>query len=282
MLGKKVFNDFKNYQKYELHTITRSANPDSLNHHICDLKDSNELQVIINTINPDVAINCSGITNLRLCEEDKKYAHQVHVESTSVITKCINKDCYYLHISTDSVFDGKNGEYTETDRPYPLNYYAQSKLDGDKVAMANHENTLILRVNIFGVNSPGGNSLMEWGIKNFLKKENIVGYDNVFFNPLYAGQLSKLILYLMDNRQFDIFNIGCKERYSKYLFLKEVLYLVGGDDNLLKKASYSTDGQKIKRPLNTTLNLTRLSSFYEVPLITDGIKEAIADFLKSN
>jgi dTDP-4-dehydrorhamnose reductase len=281
MLGKKVFNGLRTDGNYELYTASRNIDLNSSNHYICDLKEQDKVRNIIKEINPGIVINCSGITNLQFCEENKEYTHRVHVASTSVITKSITKDCYYLHISTDSVFDGNVGNYTEADNLHPLNYYAQSKAEGDKAALKNHQNSLILRVNIFGASSPGQNSLMEWGIKSFLKKEKIFGYDNIIFNPLYTGQLSEIILYLLSHRQYGILNVGCKEKYSKYQFLKEVQSSLAIDDNLLQRSVYTSEGQAIKRPLNTTLDLTKFSSWYDLPSIIDGIKDGIDEFKRN-
>jgi dTDP-4-dehydrorhamnose reductase len=281
MLGKKVFDKLRTDGNYELYTAARSADLNSSNHYICDLQEPGKLKDIIKEIKPAIVINCSGITNIKFCQEHKEYAQQVHTGSTSVITENIDTGCYYLHISTDSVFDGNIGNYTEEASLHPLNYYAQSKAEGDKVALKNHQRSLILRVNIYGVNSPGQNSLMEWGIKSFLKRGKIAGYDNVIFNPLYTGQLSEIILYLLNHQQYGILNVGCKEKYSKYQFLRELQSLLEVDDSLLQKSIYTADDQEIKRPLNTTLDLAKFSSFYPLPSIIDGIKEAIEEFKKN-
>ena len=80
---------------------------------------------------PDVVINSSGMTSLALCEKDNAIANFLNGEINSELID-VFKDSKFIYISTDSVFDGKKGNFIEEDETQPLNSYANSKVSGRK------------------------------------------------------------------------------------------------------------------------------------------------------
>jgi dTDP-4-dehydrorhamnose reductase len=115
-------------------------------------------------------------------------------------------------------------------------------------------NFYILRTNIYGYNSPMKNSLFEWCYKELKQGNKINGYDNMYFNPLYTGQVSSLIEEIIKKKvNFGVYNIGANNNISKYDFLKKVAMKFGFNTNLIIKIPYDQTNFDVKRPLNTTL-----------------------------
>jgi len=184
-----------------------------------------------------------------------------------------------LYISTDSVFNGEKGNYTEESTPDPLNNYGMTKYLGELAVRANNKNSLVIRTNIFGYNNPLKASLAEWAIKEFKNGNHVNGYSNVIFNAIYTKHLANIIVNLVDKDQNGVINIASKTQISKYDFLVKLANSMGQSSDIVSKAKLITNADKsMIRPLNTTLNVDRAAKFIELPTIESGITELAKDY----
>jgi dTDP-4-dehydrorhamnose reductase len=96
---------------------------------------------------PSMVINASGYTNVDKAEVEREAANAINALGPRHLAQsCSRRDIYFVHFSTDQVFDGKlDRPYREEDQTNPLNYYAQTKLEGE-VAALSYPNALVLRV----------------------------------------------------------------------------------------------------------------------------------------
>jgi len=208
----------------------------------------------------DIILHAAANVNLQECEKNPEKAHQIHVGATKTLAQMF-PNALFVYISTDSVFDGEIGNYSEGAPTNPLNIYAQSKLGGEYQVMNFCEKHYILRTNIYGTREPMGVSLFEWAYKSLMQEKLIYGYENMLFNPLSVTQLSKLIYKLIDAQiSYGIYHVGCFGSLSKYDFLLSVADTFDFDKNLIKPVLYTNQEQEIKRPINTTLNVDLLNS----------------------
>lgn len=241
-----------------------------------DIRNQQDILKLLENEKPHIIIYTAAIVNLNVCEENKELAESIHVEVPEFILQSINDDVKFVYISTDSVFDGEEGNYVETDLVNPLNYYSYSKYLGEKACL-NYKNSIIVRTNIFGFNNPLKQSLAEWAIQKLKSGERIVGFDDVIFNAIYTMDLSRI---LYDISQLDlngIINIAAKGKYSKYEFLISLALGLGFDTNLIDKGSSQDVTFPIKRPLRTYLNTTLIESMLNIPTI----KETINNFCQN-
>ena len=97
-----------------------------------DLTDHKKIEDLIESEKPELIINCAGRTDVDLIEKNPNTAIQINSIAPEIIAKnCKKNGSRLIHISTDSVFDGNKGMYTEEDLPNPRNVYAKTKLDGE-------------------------------------------------------------------------------------------------------------------------------------------------------
>lgn len=99
-----------------------------------ELNVKNDVQVkkIFEEHKPKICFHMAAETDLELCEREKQHAYEVNVVGTRNVTEeCIKHGTYLIFPSTDYVFDGEKGDYTEEDYPNPINYYALTKLLGE-------------------------------------------------------------------------------------------------------------------------------------------------------
>lgn len=283
MLGKDIVRVLKSNNYHEIYGLSRTPCNflSQENQFMGDLQDEKFLKNTLNSLCPEIIIHCAGLTSVDLCEEDHRLADNIHVKATKIMCDFCSNKRKFIYISTDSVFDGKNGNYSEDNNPNPINYYAASKLKGENEALKNPD-SLVLRTNIYGFHLNNGTSLAEWGLVNLNKGTIIKGFTDVFFNPLYTVQVAKIINRILnENNLAGILHLGCISSVSKYDFLVNLAGTFGLNTDLIKKNSLDDINFKAPRPKNTTLNVEKLKKLFNLTLhLQDGLNELKKDFLK--
>jgi len=283
MLGSAVAQEFIKYEAgYEVYGVGRSKTNQLIpgkQYYELDLLDFNELKKALNDADPDIIIHCAAEVNLDLCERDNEYANKIHRDVTSVLSSYKPAKTKLIYISTDSVFDGIDGNYSEEAQVRPLNFYASSKFNGEEAVRARQQNYLILRTNIYGFKKNKGNSLFEWIAGKLSAGETITGFDDLIFNPLYVGQLASLISDLLKVDYCGTLNAACSDFISKYQFAVDVANEFGWDASLITRGSSDQFPAKLARPKNTTLNTNKLQQIAGyVPTFKSGIKQLFTDY----
>ncbi len=274
MLGKDIVDILSEDRSLTVFPLDISASnkPNSL---MADITDRKMLSGALSKADPEVIIHCAAITNVDTCEKNRELVQKLNVDATRDIASFKPGSTRLIYISTDSVFDGKRGNYSEDDTPNPRNCYAKSKLEGEKAALSENRNTLVLRTNIYGFHKPAGSSLAEWAIGELSKGNKLNGFHDVYFNPLYTKQLASTIKRLIAVKDIrGILNVAAGENISKYDFLLKIAGAFGYPRDQVRKTSIDASGLGAERPKNTTLNISRLKQLLnESPSIDDGIAE---------
>lgn len=209
---------------------------------------------------PDIIIHTSALVDLNLCETEKTFASRVNSASGKHLATLF-PNAHFIYISTDSVFDGVDGNYKEEMQTNPLNHYAFTKREGERVIQKISKRALILRTNIFGHKS-NGKSLFDWAYQELKHNKPIKGFEDVYFNPLYTGQVAQIIEQVLTQHPHltGIYHLGCHETLNKYEFLKLISKIFQLNEELIAPSSIKNFPSKVKRPLNTTLNTQKLAA----------------------
>ena len=186
-----------------------------------DLTNISYLEKIILKSDPDILINCCGLTNLNICEINKKLSKKLNYEIIKNIFHIKKKKKLFfkvIHFSSDQLYDAKN-KYgsTEKNKIFLNNQYSKDKYKADKLASKN--DSLILRINFFGY-SATKKGFLNWVYDSFLKKKKFYLFNDVFFNPIGISTLSKIIRRLIiiisiKKKTTGIYNIGTKDGIYK-------------------------------------------------------------------
>ncbi len=251
MLGKSLLVEILKKKGYEVYIIS----------HTGALQNSLSYQLTIQDL-PDYRFyaffHCAAEVNVNLCERDFDLALSANYEYTKLLFKSVISE-FYFYISTDSVYEGNIGNYSEASIPRPLNNYARSKFMGELVA-ANYTNNLYtIRTNIFGEKSKGSTSLFEWAKSDLLKGMKVPGFTNVFFNPISVQHLSLTMLAMLENKiKFGVYNIGSDCFMSKYEFLIRIAKSLGVSTQLVVPTEFVPSATVANRPINTTMNCDKI------------------------
>ncbi|BDB54705.1 NAD(P)-dependent oxidoreductase [Flavobacterium ammoniigenes] len=259
MLGMAVYRHFKQLNSYKIFGISRNKNfrLEGAEILIGDLTS----EVFLNSIQSqkfNSIIHCSAEVNVNLCEIEKDLAFKANVYATELIFSILDSD-KYIYISTDAVFDGKVGNYTENSFLNPLSYYAETKLLGEGVVKKNVKNHYILRTNIYGFNVPMKKSLFEWGYTELKDSKTINGFSNMYFNPMYVGQLAEIIeKIIVSNIEYGIYNVATNEKISKYDFLLKIKKEFDFSKQYINRIEFNQNDFVAPRALNTTLDNSKI------------------------
>ncbi len=239
-----------------------------------DLTNTKMLYKWLNKTKPELVIHCAAIVNVDLCEENIELATALHVESTEILVNFLNStNSGLIYISTDSVFNGeKSDSYNETDLPEPLNIYARTKLQAEKVVQS-FDNGLVLRTNIIGWTHEGKTSFFEWLLKNLIDNKPMNLFHDVYFSPLTVEGLSSIIENIILNPILGLYHCASSDSISKYDFGIKVSEIFQLSTSNINSISVDNLNFKAARPKNMALNISKISSAleYDFPSVTDSI-----------
>jgi dTDP-4-dehydrorhamnose reductase len=252
MLGSNLIYELgSNYELYGIDNST--ANPELQKQFQIDMRDSAKLGEVFSVIRPDFVVHCAALTDVDMCEDNYVSARETNALATKHLVSLVGSETRFIYISTDSVFDGKRGNYSETDLPCPLNNYAKTKLEGEWFVEQGLSNYVIIRTNLYGWNRVKGRAFAEWVYQSLEQKKCIKMFTDVIFSPISVYTLSSYIEKLLNLDFVGRLNIGTKDPISKYDFGVKLAKLFGLDASLITPVSVETFNFKAPRPKNTSL-----------------------------
>ncbi|MEK4064914.1 dTDP-4-dehydrorhamnose reductase family protein [Peribacillus sp. FSL R5-0717] len=212
MAGHVIKEYFTQDPKYRV-TYT-SRDPNDKKGLYLDVTDLTSLEEIMDKVKPDITINCIGILNEH-ASDNTKLAFQVNSVFPHQLVKLAERNNGKLiHISTDCVFSGTKGDYTEADIPDSSTIYGQSKHLGEIIS----EKHLTIRTSIIGPElKENGIGLFLWFMK---QKGEIKGYEKVLWNGVTTLELAKALDTMIQKDITGLYHLGADEKISKAALLK--------------------------------------------------------------
>ncbi len=234
-----------------------------------DLTDAAFVDRLLDTVKPGLIIHTAALVDVNACEADPATAYRVHVQASRRLARY---GARIVYISTDSVFNGQKGSYSENDLPDPLNHYAASKLLGEYAVQSANRDSLIVRTNIYGFNCPLGKSLVEWALKQLLDGKPIKGFTDIRFNAIYTHCLAEVILRFGSSQMTGLVNVASADSVSKYEFLRLLANAFGIDEALIEPCAATEAAFTVPRPRDSTLDVHRALDYVRLPTIREGIE----------
>jgi len=226
-----------------------------------DLHDRQQLEDVIEAIAPDAIIHTAALANADVCEKRRSAAYDINVAATERIAQCAEeRNCRLLYISTDLVFDGRQGNYAEQDRPNPLNYYAESKLLGEKAVKAVSSNYLIMRTALmYGQGNGVHGSFLEWMHRNLQSKQPVSLFTDQYRTPLFVHDAAHALLEIMESSAGnDTFHLGGAQRLNRCEFGEIFARIFGYDQALLRPVTMQDVPSNAARGADCSLNSTKI------------------------
>ncbi|MGN7297448.1 dTDP-4-dehydrorhamnose reductase family protein [Ferdinandcohnia sp. SAFN-114] len=264
MAGHVMTSYFIQKQEYDVYYTSRdSSDPNSLYMDVTDVK---RVEEIIEMVKPDIVINCIGILNEN-ASNNPLLALQVNSLLPHQLAKLTERhNGKVIQISTDCVFLGNKGDYTEKDIPDGTSVYALSKQWGEIIS----DKHLTIRTSIIGPElKKNGIGLFSWFMKQV---GQIKGYENVLWNGVTTLELAKAIEEMIKNNVTGLYHLGANTKISKYALLKLIQDVFGKDDvNII---------QDYEIQLDRTIKSTRTDYKYDIPSYLEMLK-ALRDWMNT-
>lgn len=196
------------------------------------------IEQLVEEEKPDVILHCAALANLEACEADPARAEEMNSKLPGMIAESARRHgIQMIHISTDAVFDGTRGNYTETDIPHPLSVYANTKLQGEQAVLTTYPEAMVARVNIYGWSISGARSLAEFFVNNLQQGRQVNGFTDVFFCPMMVLDLADLLVEAALKNLHGIYHLVGAEVMSKYDFGVAIARTFGFDSSLILPSS---------------------------------------------
>jgi len=270
MLGSGIIKEFGG--KYKFYSVDKDPLEPILPNPVqVDLTDRKKLEQIFTEIKPDLVIHCAAITNVDFCEDNPELAHKVNVEATGNLAKlCKKSNAVMIYISTDYVFDGDKGNYTESDSPSPVGVYAKTKLQGEDEVITSGAKYIIARTSIYGWNMLKKACFVEWIINSNKEKKEVNIFTDQFSTPIFTINLAEILFELYENKNYGLFNIVGSEKISKYDFAMKIAEIFNLDKSLIKKTTIDKFPFKAKRPKDISLNIEKVKRLLKKTKLLDA------------
>lgn len=266
LLGSATAALFKDYYRTFITYTDNKVFIEGCEAYRLDITNKEEVFKVIGAIQPDFIMHTAALVGVGICENNKELAYDINVNGTRHIAEAADKfNSRIAHISTDYVFDGKKGMYKETDKPNPLNYYAKTKLEAEKLINKNHA---IIRTSIYGWNvikerKNFATFILE-GLENS-KKINI--FEDQYNTLILANNLAEALKEIVDKNKKGIYNIGGSERQSKYEFALKLADVFELNKSLINPITIDDAEDKAQRPPDISLDSTKAKKELNVKLL---------------
>ncbi len=267
LLGQKIVNQLlKN--KHQFLATSQGVNrnkycPDG-NYQSLDITQESEVNDLINEYSPTHIIHTAALTNVDECELNQEQCELINVLGTQYLFNAAkNINAHFQLLSTDFVFDGIKGNYSEMDSVNPLSVYAQSKVDAEKLLIeSDYSNWSIARtIIVYGVGENLSRSnLLVWAKNSLPKGESMKVIDDQFRAPTWADDLAWGCVKICELNKTGIFHLSGPETYSIYEIVALIAqYFNWSMENVEKISSKELD-QPATRPSQTGFNLSKAKS----------------------
>lgn len=243
--------------------------------HVVNIRDKNLLKQTVMAAMPHTVINLAAMTNVDKCESDRQTAWDMNVtlvENLARLTRTI--DAKLVQISTDYVFDGTKGPYSETSVPNPISYYGKSKLAGENVCMAGNTNAVIVRTNIIYGPPRERPDFVRWVLDALESRTPIRVVDDQIGNPTYVDDLAEVIMRLALSKRTGMYHVGGADFVSRYDFAMRIAEFFKLDPSIIARVTTAELAQPARRPLK--LGLISLKAETELRMRMRGIESGLS------
>lgn len=255
-LGKHLARDFS--KDYEVFHADKYEKQEGL--YYLDLVKKPLVREIFSRIKPQIVLLPASITGVDFCEQNQDLAWEVNTEGAKETAVCAKRQgAFLVFYSSDYVFDGSAGPYSEDDRPNPINFYGKTKLEAEKIIQKELKKFLIIRTcSLYGYEEDGLNFAMQV-IGALKSKKAVKAVRDQFGTPTYAEDMSAVTLKLVMGGKGGVFNVAGPDYVNRVQFAKEIADVFGLDKGLIREVGTEELKQAAERPKKGGLKTDKLN-----------------------
>ena len=280
--GRQILNDLSSKAQYKvtgcsLHPDIRPGGKHTFVR--VDINDYPAVEALFDHVCPDVVINCSALSVPDYCEQHHEEAYAINVAAVENLAHCCgHQGSRFIHLSTDFVFDGKSDRlYTEEDTPAPLNYYGQTKYQGEQAVARICRNYAVVRVVVvYGKALPGQHGNILQLVKNRLEAgQEIRVVSDQYRTPTWVADIADGVERLVHSGNSGIYHICGAEHLSIAEMAYRVADYFGLDRSLIHPVTTEEMKETTPRPRYSGLSIEKAKRDlgYRPHTLEEGLKE---------
>ncbi|MBL8007353.1 MAG: dTDP-4-dehydrorhamnose reductase [Ignavibacteria bacterium] len=265
LLGQSITSIFTRESDFDI--ILTSAEEKSFlsyGHHyeMLDITKKDDVKRITDYYSPDVVINCAAYTIVDKCETERELSWKINVDGVkNLIIAARRNKSKIIHYSSDYVFDGKNGPYTEESVPNPISFYGREKLASENALITSDINFAIIRtVVLYGIGVGIKQNFVLWFIDKLRNNEPVNIVTDQISNVTNIDDLAFGTLKIAEKDLRGIYNIAGEDILSRYEFALKICDVFKLNKDLVRPVITATLNQPAPRPLKSGLTTFKMQS----------------------
>ena len=264
LLGQKLVKYLiKNNIPFIATSKGKNRNPDCMDasYSTMDICSTDDIKSVFNRFIPTHVIHTAAMTNVDECEEFPLECEKLNVEATQLLFEAAQKiGAHFQLLSTDFVFDGLKGNYSETDTPNPLSVYALSKVSAENLVLTSSypKFSIVRTIILYGkANNLSRSNIVCWAKEALSKGQPLSIIDDQFRAPTWADDLAWACIRICDLQKTGIYHIAGPETMSIYDLVLRIAKFYSFSTDFLTKTDSLSLNQKAKRPPKTGFDLQK-------------------------
>jgi dTDP-4-dehydrorhamnose reductase len=258
-LGNAVLKEFQDYEILAVDLIPTAIQSQSIEFKSLDITKKDEVKSVIQSFKPEIILNLAAMTDVDVCEENPELAEEIN-------SNCLNSfldefQGTFVQISTDYVFNGEDGPYSETNQTDPINRYGRTKLNAEKLVRGYSNQWIILRTNVvYDYIQSTEASFVKWVVDSLNNGKSINVVNDQWNNPTWTVSLAKILHQALNKKMTGLFHYGGADQVNRYQFAEMIAQVFHLDKSIIKPISTSDLNQIAPRPLNCGLKTQLIES----------------------
>jgi len=226
-----------------------------------DLADQNEISKAITKLKPEAIIHAAAYTDVDGCETNQDLAWKINAEATKQIAIASTRiNSHLTYISTDYVFDGDKGLYTEEDKTNPISYYGYTKLKGEEYTKEHATKWCIARPSVLYGWLDYKQNFATWLINSLNQKKEVKVLKDQYVSPTLNTNLAQMLLEITQRKILGILHTAGGTRISRHEYALRLAEVFNLNKDLIKPAKMDEMSWKAKRPKDSSLNVNRAAA----------------------
>ena len=265
LIGNYLMRTAAKFPHWRVHPVTRAQ---------FDLLDFKAAEREFKKDRPQLIIHSAAVSTVADAQKNPELACKVNVEATKFLAE-LAAEIPFVLFSTDIVFDGRKGNYNETDAPNPLHSYGESKLAAEQIVLKNPKH-LVVRTSLNGGVSRSGNRGFNEQLHHVLKTgQGMKLFTDEFRCPLFAGETARAVWELADKNCAGIYHVAGAERLSRFE-IGQLLIRRWQDVKTQLETGLTKDFPGPPRALDTSLDISKVQKVLSRPIL------GLSEWLKKN
>ena len=249
-----------------------------------DITDEKDVHDVLTKTKPDAVVHCAAWTAVDDAEdeENKPKVYAINVLGTKYIAEaCKEADCKMIYISTDYVFSGEGTESWEPDCEdfAPLNYYGETKLEGEFAVKNALEKYYIVRTSwVFGAH---GNNFVKTMLRLAETHKEVCVVNDQIGTPTYTPDLARLLVDMRETDKYGVYHATNEGGYISWAeFAEKIFRMAGKDTKVIPVTTEEYGISKAKRPKNSRMGKSKIE--FSGLKSLESINTALLNFMSLN